>query len=75
MPGGLCKCFKVAEDSFAENDAIRSIDLDGLERLIANTQESQNFLQDYIELMYKDDILAEVGVVPFQFKNHLETCQ
>jgi hypothetical protein len=51
--------------AFAENDVIRSIDLEGAERLIANTIKSQKFLNDYLELMKKDAVLYDLGVKDF----------
>ncbi len=51
--------------AFAENDVIRSIDLEGAEKLVANTVKAQNLLSNYLEVLNQDDILKKVGITPF----------
>ncbi|WP_339869279.1 RHS repeat-associated core domain-containing protein [uncultured Algoriphagus sp.] len=53
--------------AFAENDVIRSIDLDGLEKLIA-TKETAPFITNFIQILNSDDVLVREVAGPISKK-------
>jgi len=49
--------------AFAENDVIRSIDLEGLEKFIV-TSESKDFVNNFIRIATKDEIIKQQVITP-----------